>query len=61
MPMSKDLRRMIVTAEGNLDEDALREQAVREGMTPLSGAARALALAGETSVDEMVRVVGVLR
>ncbi|MEP0547757.1 MAG: GspE/PulE family protein [Rhodothermales bacterium] len=61
MPMSKDLRRMIVTAEGNLDEDALRDQAVLEGMTPLTGAARALAAAGETSVEEMVRVVGVLR
>jgi type IV pilus assembly protein PilB len=61
MPMTKDLRRMIVTAEGNLDEDALRDQAVREGMTPLSGAARALAAEGETSIAEIVRVVGVLR
>ncbi len=61
MPMTKDLRRMIVTAEGNLDEDALRDQAVLEGMTPLAGAARALAMDGETSVEEMVRVVGVLR
>ena len=59
--MTKDLRRMIVTAEGNLDEDALRDQAVLEGMTPLAGAARALAMDGETSVEEMVRVVGVLR
>ena len=61
MPMTRALRRLIVTAEGNLDEDAIRDLAVGEGMVTLPEAAKTLVLAGETSVDEMVRVVGVLR
>ncbi len=61
MPMTKAVRERIVHAEGNLDEDALREQAVAEGMTTLKDAAWAIARDGETSLEEMVRVVGVLR
>jgi type IV pilus assembly protein PilB len=61
MAMTRDLRRLIVTAEGNLDEDAIRDQAVRDGMLTLPEAAKALVLEGATSVDEMVRVVGVMR
>ena len=59
--MTRALRRLIVTAEGNLDEDAIRDLAVSEGMVTLPEAAKTFVLAGETSVDEMVRVVGVLR
>ncbi len=61
MPMTKALRELIVVAEGNLDEDALRDAAAAEGMTTLKESAWAIVFEGETSIEEMVRVVGVLR
>ncbi len=60
MPMNKDIRERIIQAEGNLDEDALRDTAVADGMTTLKDAAWAIVSEGGTSIEEMVRVVGVL-
>ncbi|MEM1041548.1 MAG: GspE/PulE family protein [Bacteroidota bacterium] len=60
MAMTKPIRERIIQAEGNLDEDALRDAAVADGMTTLKDAAWAVVREGETSIEEMVRVVGVL-
>ncbi|GEM_PF-151936 len=56
MYFSRTIRHMIVEAQGSIDEDALREQAIKEGMQTLRDAAREVVLAGETTVEEMIRV-----
>ncbi len=56
MYFSRTIRHMIVEAQGTIDEDALREQAIKEGMQTLRDAAREVVLAGETTVEEMIRV-----
>jgi len=56
MLFSKEIRRMIVAAREMIDEDQLREQAVREGMLTLRAAAREVVKQGETSIEELVRV-----
>ncbi|GBD02477.1 putative type II secretion system protein HxcR [bacterium HR18] len=56
MYFSRTIRHMIVEAQGAIDEDALREQAIKEGMQTLRDAAREVVLLGETTVEEMIRV-----
>ena len=56
MYFSRTIRHMIVEAQGAIDEDALREQAIKEGMQTLRDAAREVVLMGETTIEEMVRV-----
>ena len=56
MYFSRTIRHMIVEAQGSIDEDALREQAIKEGMQTLRDAAREVVLAGETTIEEMIRV-----
>ncbi len=56
MHFSRTIRHMIVEAQGAIDEDALREQAIKEGMQTLRDAAREVVLAGETTIEEMIRV-----
>ncbi|CAM3299448.1 GspE/PulE family protein [Rhodothermus bifroesti] len=54
---SRTIRHMIVEAQGVIDEDALRAQAIREGMQTLQEAAREVVLLGETTVEEMMATV----
>jgi len=54
---SRAIRHMIVAARDAIDEDALREQAIKEGMQTLQEAAREVVLAGETTVEEMLATV----
>jgi type IV pilus assembly protein PilB len=54
---SRDIRHMIVEADKMIDEGAIKEQAVKEGMMTLRDAAREIVKYGETSVREMIRVV----
>ncbi|WP_457654042.1 GspE/PulE family protein, partial [Rhodocaloribacter sp.] len=58
MLFSKEIRAMIMAAEDMIDEDALRAQAVKEGMLTLKDSAREVVKMGDTSVEEMLRVVG---
>ncbi len=53
---SEAVRHMIVEAGESIDEDAIRDLAVSEGMLTLHDSARELVKMGETSVEEMVRV-----
>ena len=54
---SRAIRHMIVSARDVIDEDALREQAIREGMQTLQEAAREVVLMGETTIEEMIATV----
>ena len=56
MPFSAEIRRKIVLANDMIDEDGIREQAVKEGMLTLRGSAREVAKQGETSIAELIRV-----
>ena len=53
---SRAVRHIIVDAKGDVDEDAIRDQAVSEGMLTLVASARELVKLGETSVQEVLRV-----
>ena len=53
MPVNEDLRKLIDT---NANTDKIREKALDDGMTTLFQAAADLALRGETSFDEAIRV-----
>ena len=53
---SRAIRHLIVESGEAIDEDAIRDQAMSEGMLTLADSARELVKMGETSVDEMVRV-----
>jgi len=56
MLFSKDIRRSIVMAQEVIDEDGIRELAIKEGMLTLRDSARTVVLKGETSIEEMIRV-----
>ena len=54
---SRNIRHMIVEAEEMIDEGAVRDQAIQEGMLTLQQSAREVVKLGDTSVREMIRVV----
>lgn len=56
--LSRPIRHMIVESDGLVDEGAIREHAQKEdGMESLQGSARNVVVNGETSIEEMLRVV----
>lgn len=56
--LTQPIRHMIVEADGVVDEGAIREHAQQEDdMRSLQASAREVVLSGQTSVDEMMRVV----
>ena len=54
---SREVRHMIVEADKMIDEGAIKDQAVKEGMMTLRDSAREIVKLGQTSVREMIRVV----
>ena len=54
---SREVRHMIVEADKMIDEGAIKQQAVKEGMLTLRDSAREVVKLGQTSVREMIRVV----
>jgi type IV pilus assembly protein PilB len=54
---SRPIRHLIVEAQNMIDEEAIRQQAVKEGMLTLKDSAREIVKMGETSITEMIRVV----
>ena len=54
---SREVRHMIVEVDKMIDEGAIKEQAVKEGMLTLRDSAREVVKLGQTSVREMIRVV----
>lgn len=57
LPFSAGIRDLIVSNNGQIHEDEIRKVAISEGMLSLADRARELVTLGETSVDEMIRVV----
>jgi len=57
LPFTTDIRKHIVTAGETVNEQEIQASAVEDGMVTLQGAARAAVVRGETSVEEMLRVV----
>jgi type IV pilus assembly protein PilB len=55
---SKEIRKLIVASEGMMDEDAIRNKAIEEGMLTLRDSARLIVLMGDSSLDEMMRITG---
>ena len=53
MPINESIRRLIDT-DSNIDE--LRHKAIEDGMTTLLESAAVLAIKGDTSYDEVMRV-----
>jgi len=58
MLFTKEIRRMIMGTEDMVDEDALREIAVGEGMLTLKDSAMEVLREGDTTIDEVIRVTG---
>jgi type IV pilus assembly protein PilB len=54
---SRAIRHLIVESTKMIDEDAIRDQAKKEGMLTLADSAREVVKMGDTSMMEMVRVV----
>jgi len=54
---SKKIRQLIFEAGGNINEDAIRQEASNSGMKTLLASARENVLAGITTLDEVKRVV----
>jgi type IV pilus assembly protein PilB len=50
------IRRLIFEAKGDVNEDAIREEAIRNGMSTLRAAARRRAMLGQTTLDEVAAV-----
>ncbi len=56
MYFTSTIRTMIAESSNAIDEDAIREEALKDGMLTLAASARVLVNEGETSVDEMMRM-----
>jgi type IV pilus assembly protein PilB len=54
---SRAIRHQIFNAGKNINEDAIRDTAVKEGMLTLLGSAREVVKTGETTIEEVVRVI----
>jgi len=53
---SRAVRHIIVKSKGDIDEDAIRQKAVEEGMLTLQASAREIVKRGDTSIEEVIRV-----
>ena len=57
LAFTPEIRGLIVDAEANINEAAIKDQAKSEGMYTLQDSAREYVKLGETSIEELVRVV----
>ena len=57
MYFSREVRHLIADSEGHLDEHAIKDIAMEQGMMTLVDSARQVVLQGDTSILEMMRVV----
>jgi type IV pilus assembly protein PilB len=53
---SKEIRRMIVTAGEQIDEEAIRQQAIKEGMLTLRASGRERIKEGITTIEEVAAI-----
>lgn len=57
LPFSNEIRSIIIDSRESINEAAILKQALSEGMLTLTDSAKELVLQGDTSVEEMIRVV----
>jgi type IV pilus assembly protein PilB len=57
LPFTQEVRELIVDSHEMIDETALRQLAIKQGMLTLQDSARSMVLSGETTPQEMARVV----
>lgn len=57
LSFSQAIRHLIVNADDAVDEDVIRDTAIAEGMLTLLASAREVVKRGETTIDELIRVV----
>ena len=57
LPFTQEVRELIVDSQEMIDETALRKLAVKQGMLTLQDSARSMVMSGETTLEEMARVV----
>jgi len=55
---TSQIRNIIMSSEDTVDEDRLREAAVAEGMLTLTDCGRVIAMQGDTTIEEVLRVTG---
>lgn len=58
LQFSSAIRNVIMSSDHTVDEDRLRETAVEEGMMTLTDCGRAIAMDGDTTIEEVLRVTG---
>ncbi len=56
LTFTNPIRRLIFEAKGEVNEEAIRDEAVRNGMSTLRAAARRRALLGQTTLEEVAAV-----
>ena len=56
LPFTPEIRRIILDASSDVDEDAIRTSAMKTGMTTLRAAARRRAAEGLTTLEEVAAV-----
>ena len=56
LPFTREIRRLILESGETVDEDAIREQAIRDGMLTLRAAGRVRIKQGMTSFDEVMAI-----
>jgi len=54
LPFTSDIRKLILTAASDLDEDAIRESALKYGMVTLRASARRRVIEGRVCMEEVV-------
>jgi type IV pilus assembly protein PilB len=54
LPFTPDIRKIILEASGDLDDDKIRASAIKYGMVSLRAAARTRVLQGRACMDEVV-------
>ncbi|MBO6576316.1 MAG: type II/IV secretion system protein [Rhodothermales bacterium] len=58
LPFTPAIRKIVMESETMVDEEALKDTAVSEGMLTLPDSAKELVMLTDTSVEEMMRVTG---
>jgi type IV pilus assembly protein PilB len=56
MPFTPEIRQLILQASKELDEDAIKKVAIKNGMKTLRDAAKRRALEGKTTIEEVIAV-----
>ena len=54
--VTREIRHLIVSAGDSIDEDAIKDLAIKQGMLTLLASAREVVMVGDTTIEEIMRV-----